>query len=388
MTARPGSADVEALAVAGPDGLGALHRAVAGAGGRPLAVATPPGLWVLPMPADGKVLAATLAIAEANLAIEAAAGLASAPVARIVADRPTLAACVEAAVRQGGQLIKPTHDVAHVEILKTQPGLLQICETMPALHLFAADILEFLLPNHAAEMALTEEIAESAISAGKPAIAFRAFAEAFRTNPFFALQPYFRDQFEMAALLAEGAQGGAAGDGSGTGGAAGDGRGGADPVEVFFRLTDTARLPALPDIARGFRIRVCFPAGDPVMAERADPPIEVNPGYEDEKILVCLGGLLMGSVTRKEIPQSWQQRHHADLAVAYLKACWSRSGPVQRMRFEIGCLNRFGAALSMLGLVDPPVPEAIVAHQGLQAGLPPRQAMAPLLKRLRDHENA
>ena len=338
--------------------------------GSPCIAALPDGgAWLtLAWAPAGRRIDAAAAIGGANELIVAAGDLVAPDTpARIVASPSLVARCLETMLDRGPAALQGPAHRSHVDNYVGQPGTLHVEATMPALGLGACSILDFLLPNHGPHMMQTEELAQAALAAGRPDVACRAFREAFVTNPFFSYHGYYRDQYELMAL-ASGDQG---------------------EIDAFAENADTARLTPIPPVERNCRLLVFFPVDSE--RERLDefPPIEIQPGYLQDKVLILLGNHLLRQMHEDVVNETPDLEFFTQVNLLWLEKMWHEAGTLDRLGIECACVNRFGIPISVTGLVDPPVPEAVAGFAAVKAApIPPGMAYKPLFDKYQEWKNA
>ncbi len=309
--------------------------------------------------------------------VDAVNGLLAKCPAKAVRVLATRALLVDAAIAdRAGGAIDATPDQRHVATFldrRQAPYQLFVDEQIDALGLVGAGMLQFCLPDYGTEMYLVEECAQAAQQAGRPDIACLAYAEAFRTNPYYAFQPLYREPFELVALQA--------GDTEvpGIGGPA---------TKVFEDRADTTALRQPPKVSGGATLRIFLPAKLQEDKPDAYPPVAPTPGRRIDSDLLMFGALLVRFRHKDDLAPSPQVDFFTDMTAKRLQLDWERMRELDRLKTERAAFQRFGATLSASGAVKPFLPQAVLLMEMLRQGMPPRMAMEPLMQRIDELENA
>lgn len=291
---------------------------------------------------------------------------------RVLATPALLVEAVSADRAKG--VITPTHDLRHVVTFRDRhkaPFPIFVDEQIDSLGLMGGDFLQFCLPNYSSEMFLVEECAQAAVTAGHPEIACHAYAEAFRTNPYYAFQPIYRDAFELVALQAGDTEVPGIGE---------------PAIGVFENLSDTSRLRQPEEMAGGTSLRIFAPAETKDEPD-AYPPVAPTPGTILESDLLMFGGILVRFRYKDDLPANKDIDYFTEMTATRLQLDWDRMKELERLKTESAAFRRFGTTLSSAGAVKPFLPQAVMMMEALRQGLPVGGAVDLLEKRIHELEN-
>jgi hypothetical protein len=291
---------------------------------------------------------------------------------RVLATPALLVEAVSADRADGA--INPVRDQRHVISFLGRckaPHSFFVDEQIGSLGLMGGDVLQFCLPDYNSEMFLVDECAQAAVTAGRPEIACRAYAEAFQTNPYYAFQPLYRDNFELVALQA------------------GDmevPHMKASATRVFEDLTNTSALQQPPAVMAGVILRIFAPATVEANAPDAYPSVAPTPGHLLVSDLLMFGGLLVRYRYKNDLPSGKDLDFFTDLTAKRLQLDWDGMGELDRLKTELAAFHRFGTTMSSSGAVKPFLPEAVMLVEALRQGLPMKRAEQLLVRRIYELE--
>jgi len=341
---------------------------------KPIVVITQKEIWLVPVSIQTSLADADDIIDEVNSVISTLSeehnNLPS--VVRIVAHPSLLVECVKTVITGGPKTFQSSEDRLHVTGYSGQTGALLVDEWLPELHLYGSNIAQFLLPNRDRTIYLTEEIAQAAIVAKKPELACWAYAEAFKTNPYFSFSSHTREQFELVSLMAgnklvpyfdEPA------------------------LELFEHYTDTYRLPDLPEIENNCEILVYYPEDSHKDPAEDFPAIYISELPILDKLLIYMGNYLVYEIIKEEIPSNYDLNFFLRRTKEAIAVCWDIMTNVQRLQTDIACIRHFTYPISATPLADPPMKESIAAYLAIKTGMiPPKMAINMIRESICEYE--